>query len=370
MFPSTLFRYTCVAVAAAFGCAAGPARAQDEQPGGGLKIRILSSRSASLESSSGERAKAAQDPGTTGQQAGKQAQKGAAGPGSPLDKFVPKPGGAAGAAPGRPAAGASAAQAAAAKGARTPGVGALKDLESVRAAEAQSAQAAASTASEKLEAKRKQEAARREAKLAAMRGVGTAGQVGVPQSNGTPKAPSPAPAARNASAPHAAVAAKPTPASEQPAATQQPPTNPGLAARFAGSEVVRSGEDYFFEGKLNGRPVRFRIRDQGSGVVIPIRLAQAADVVRNMPRNVSASAEWITPIQNMTFGNRPVPAVMARISMGDADVIDVGNDVLSGFKIVDSNGRYLLVTAPTRDAAHAPDGAAPAGGGASGAAPR
>ena len=197
--------------------------------------------------------------------------------------------------------------------------------------------------------RRREEAARREAKLASVRlGSTSPMNVGVPRASGGTARPT-LPASNQQRG--AAVASSATAATAVVAAVEPPlpPTapvpgrNPSLSASDPLlAEVVRDGSDYYFTGKINGHSARFRIREQISGIEIPVRLAVDLKVVVSVPKGLPANAEWVTPVQSLFFGANPVHAVMARI-VPTGDAIDVGADALAAFRITPSNGRNFLV---------------------------
>jgi len=211
--------------------------------------------------------------------------------------------------------------------------------------------------------------ARREAKLAQMRQAMAPRNAGVPRLAGgrvwqgatgpataaVPQKPGGNKMAANNSAAETATPVQPMPP------TSAIPGAAGSAADPLAAEVSRSGEDYYFSGKLNGQFVRFRIREGTSGVRIPVQLAMDTRIIIAAPKGITAGTEWVTPVQSMVFGAHPVSAVMARIAMIDGDVVEVGPDALGSFKITDVNGRHMLIpTAARRDApaASAPPDAA------------
>lgn len=193
------------------------------------------------------------------------------------------------------------------------------------------------------------EAARRESKLAAVRlGSTSPMNVGVPRASGGTSRPT-LPAVGQQ---HAAAAAVAPPAAEPPPPTAPVPgRNPALSSSDPLlAEVVRDGSDYYFRGTINGQSARFRIREQISGIQIPVRMAVELKIVGSVPNNLPRDAEWVTPIQSLFFGANPVHAVMARI-VHAGDAIDVGADALAAFRISNLNGRNFLVLGARQQAA-------------------
>ena len=229
-----------------------------------------------------------------------------------------------------------------------------KALAKVRASDTANAADSAEKAEDQIA---KDAASRREKKLAEMRQAMAPRNAGVPRLAGGrtwqgATGPAMASVPQKPGGTRVAAEATPAPAPVQPL----PPTSaiPGSARSGAdplAAEVSRSGEDYYFNGKLNGQFVRFRIREGTSGIRIPVQLAMDTRIITAPPKSMMPGTEWVTPIQSMVFGAHPVSAVMARIAMIDGDVVEVGPDALGSFKISDVNGRHMLIpTAAKREA--------------------
>jgi hypothetical protein len=150
------------------------------------------------------------------------------------------------------------------------------------------------------------------------------------------------------------VAASAAVAKKDPEPTNQPPTKQQLSP-VAGigfvdnnptsSEIARDGEFYYFRGMLNNIHVRFKINYKSLGLNVPSNIAtQAAILPLEISRTMEQRQEVMAPVNSISFGSYPVRAVMAKIYYSTTgDVIDVGPDVLSNFKITDLNGRRMLV---------------------------
>ena len=157
-------------------------------------------------------------------------------------------------------------------------------------------------------------------------------------------------AAAQAAAPAAAaVAAAPAvaPAPVQPV----PPSAPQLArgpvdtSNPLANELVRNGDSYVFRGSLNGKPVQFRLSENAQGLVVPSSLAVMYGLVPPTVVDGKASVDVYTPVQTMSVGAHPVTAVMARVISMKSPYVEVGVDALQAFKVVNENGRRLLIPA-------------------------
>lgn len=154
-------------------------------------------------------------------------------------------------------------------------------------------------------------------------------------------------AAAQAPAPAAAVAAAPAAPPVQPL----PPSAPQLArgpvdtSNPLANELVRNGDSYVFRGSLNGKPVQFRLSETAQGLVVPSSLAVMYGLVPPSVVEGKASVDVYTPVQTMSVGAHPVTAVMARVTSVKSPYVEVGVDALQAFKVVNENGRRLLVPA-------------------------
>ena len=176
-------------------------------------------------------------------------------------------------------------------------------------------------------------------------------QAGVPynKSAKSEKPTSPKAAVDSDSPPHTRVAAAPA---EAASAVKEDPmypvsTGPLVSRNPLASEVVREGSSYYFFGSINGATVKFRINESVFGIMVPTSLASDLKLIDSATQSaVRRLGEVIAPVKTIAFGPYPVNSAMVKVyNGGDDDVIDIGADALSNFKIKDRNGRLMLTKA-------------------------
>lgn len=113
------------------------------------------------------------------------------------------------------------------------------------------------------------------------------------------------------------------------------------------NELVRAGDGFMFNGTLNGKPVRFLLTEKAQGLTIPTPIALAHGLIAPTSPAAASGGEVFTPVQSMAVGRHPITAAMARIVASKGLFVEIGVDALQAFKVVNQNGRLLLIPNPT-----------------------
>lgn len=185
----------------------------------------------------------------------------------------------------------------------------------------------------------------------ALQRVSSMNQTASPRNVGVPQAKGPTIEQRQ-QAVAASASSAPSPSNQSVVADDGGPMNPVVGGIIKtsdplASEISRENGSYYFVGAINGIPCRFRINSQVFGIKIPSGMANVTKILSpQIQQSLERSQEVILPIGSISFGSYRVKAVMAKIYIDkNENVIDIGTDALSDFKIKEVNGRNILVKA-------------------------